>query len=838
MSSPVLIAGQVRDVASGFSSREANGLNSPPSRHPSFTGSITGRDTGLNQRTATFQSGAGQHGKIVRKKLPWLEVNRPAETKVELPPAETEAKPAFLSERPSRRPVPKNAIQTPQWATTLSPNKVIEPAKPFFDALTNDPALRATGSTPSLRNGMNNIGRPRTHSLSSEPRPGVTPAISKEHIRKALGVSTDKQAGTDDYTPSEYSTTISSDAEHMPPTPLPDLSRRRGHLPKSKSASYERLVKNDVRKKPTLVHGEPHHAKDGRICATATLCSTGQTTHDRASPDKPDAPAEECLRAEKRRCRWDNQGGRYDSTRRPRRWSRGSGEPNAGMLLQARIARSPLRRSSSVPSLQDPREPSPVARVFPLNSGTTIPKPHPGLTSAGARKQTLHELPLHLMAKSSSSSSSIPPHLQVTSTESSSSSQCPLSGSMADITSGNPDVSIVGNEISSKGGQRVSLAKPTLPLASASGDTHGLKRETRSINRAISGFEHLMEDAVAVANESSQHNVPDEVQRILDEVSTALKTSKTAFKPHRVRTGKMDSPLKLSPLDSEESGASESNSSSPSPGQSSVGHTRRGSWETAPTLMTRSAQSSMQPLVQGQGKVQDGGKGQDEGKVQDEGGLILENSVLKGAESSSDQSMSRTPPQLYQPPSADSIIRDFAYAKIRKSRRVSKPASQSAEAEYGLASDYYHDHGESVISQPGVRLSISPLTSRAARLDGKQSVLSLPEMPPKLKNPSKESFGSVTRSGKEVSFGLQFDAQRTLIKVQYPGSSALSYTNKLTKGRLRELEKVENMVGPDPVQNQQMREDNDPNITPQRRKRDHYHPHVSDFFENAWVSVA
>jgi len=739
MSSPVLIAGQVRDVASGLSSRKVNVLDSPPSRHPSLAGSITGRDTGLNQRTATFQAGAGQPGKIVRKKLPWLEVNRPTETKVELPPAGPEAKPKSISGRPARRPIPKIAVKASHPATTTSPNKAIEPAKPFVDALTHDPALRATGSTPSLRNGMNNIGRPRTHSLSSEPRPGVTPAISKEHIRKALGVSTDKQVGTDDYTPSEYSTTISSDAEHMPPTPLPDLSRRRGYLAKSKPASYERLVRNDVRQRAALVHGESHHAKNEGLCATVTLCSTERTVDDEALSHKLDAPNVEYSRAEKRRCKRDRQGERYDSARRAGRLNRDSGVLERRMWLQGRTARSPLRRSLSVPSQQDPREPLPISPVLPLRSGTTIPKPQPGLTSAGAKKETLRELPLHLMAKSSSNSSSIPPHLQVTTTESSTSSQSPLSGSMENIASFNQQNPGVGNDISPNGTQRLSLSRLTLPSVPASGDTQDLQREIRSINGAISGFEHLMEDAVAMANDSSQHNVPEEVQRILDEVAAALKTSKTAFKPHRICTGRMDSPLRLSPHDSEESVANESDFSSRSLGESSVGHTRRGSWETTPTLLTKSAQSSMQPLVQVRGKDHD------------EHGPVLKNPILKQAESSSDQSMSRTPPQLYQPPSADSIVRDFAYARIRKSRKASKPASQSAEADYGLASDYYHDHGESVTSQPGVRLSISPLNSKAVRLDGKQSILSLPDMPPKLKKPSKEIFGSLTRSGKEVS---------------------------------------------------------------------------------------
>lgn len=73
------------------------------------------------------------------------------------------------------------------------------------------------------------------------------------------------------------------------------------------------------------------------------------------------------------------------------------------------------------------------------------------------------------------------------------------------------------------------------------------------------------------------------------------------------------------------------------------------------------------------------------------------------ASSSGDFSMTRTPPQLYLPRSADSIVKDFAYFDPDGRRRFS--AHIDRRAQYGAAADFYGDHGESVAMQPGVRKS-------------------------------------------------------------------------------------------------------------------------------------
>lgn len=68
----------------------------------------------------------------------------------------------------------------------------------------------------------------------------------------------------------------------------------------------------------------------------------------------------------------------------------------------------------------------------------------------------------------------------------------------------------------------------------------------------------------------------------------------------------------------------------------------------------------------------------------------------------SDDSMSHTPPQLYQPSSVESIVKDFAYTPQSLAREMSLDRKP-----YGAAASFYHDHGQSVAAQPGVRHSIA-----------------------------------------------------------------------------------------------------------------------------------
>ncbi|KXT14902.1 hypothetical protein AC579_3071 [Pseudocercospora musae] len=70
----------------------------------------------------------------------------------------------------------------------------------------------------------------------------------------------------------------------------------------------------------------------------------------------------------------------------------------------------------------------------------------------------------------------------------------------------------------------------------------------------------------------------------------------------------------------------------------------------------------------------------------------------------SDDSMSHTPPQLYQPTSVESIVKDFAYTPPKSKKRSQRSLDREL---YGAAASFYHDHGQSVAAQPGVRHSIA-----------------------------------------------------------------------------------------------------------------------------------
>lgn len=120
--------------------------------------------------------------------------------------------------------------------------------------------------------------------------------------------------------------------------------------------------------------------------------------------------------------------------------------------------------------------------------------------------------------------------------------------------------------------------------------------------------------------------------------------------------------------------------------------------ETAPTLLTKSTQPSQQLILTDQRKPSSHFPGTLEPSVQS-----FED--IRDKKISPDRhSMSRTPPKLYQPPSADSIVRDFAYARGRAGKAQ---AARKFGKTHGSAAEYYDDTGQSVESQPGVRPSVS-----------------------------------------------------------------------------------------------------------------------------------
>lgn len=203
-----------------------------------------------------------------------------------------------------------------------------------------------------------------------------------------------------------------------------------------------------------------------------------------------------------------------------------------------------------------------------------------------------------------------------------------------------------------------------------------------------------MEEALNVARNAAQTGRNDEVAHILDSATLALRKASTVH--GRLNDGRMSQPLVLSPPASERDSDSES-SVGPDSDVSSM-HSRGHSMDTAPTILTKSAQSSQQPILVDQRKS----IGQFPGKLK----ASVESFDDKHEQKVSPDrhSMSRTPPRLYQPPSADSIVRDFAYARAKTAKAE---AARKFSRSYGSAADYYGDTGQSVGAQPGVRPSVS-----------------------------------------------------------------------------------------------------------------------------------
>ncbi|KAK5111962.1 hypothetical protein LTR85_011709 [Meristemomyces frigidus] len=717
----------------------------PFSRQASSVASLLGKETGLNQRVPSMQVGREPTVVVKRKKLPWLG-GKPGKV-----PGAFEPKESIVLETLPAADAPPLAA-TPPEAT--APSK-----RHSATSLSADPSLRAVGSTPSLRRLQKAGQVTRTLSLNSHPRPGVKAAATRQQAKRALGVHKDKQAKVDDYTPSEYSTTISSDADPTPDTPPP----------KKTTAAYQHQVQKAVARKQRDTASHEQLAQNTRAQGQAREGPLNFAQDWLQS--QLDLPLDEIApRSEKRKCK---RADSCDSC------NANEGDEPHGVSPKTSAVR---RRATSVPSLpaqvpSSPPKDSVVSTAQPTKrSGTTVPKPTrnniagplwsqaTASRAAAPRKETLHPMPQHLF-QSSSSSTDIPPHLRMTSTE---------------VSSSSPDLSPRGTL----------KPLPALPPQAAVG-SRGLRRETRDLNQAVTGLEDLMEEALAAAKDAERSGRQDDVAHILESASAALRRASTAMSPKCTVVGRRrtNEPLQLSPHESgASSDSSDSGDSMHRSGFSTPGHSRDSSVETAPTLIT--AQSSQQPLLAteytNRGAAPEAQRG-----------------VIDHAGSSGDESISRTPPRLHQPASADSIVRDFAYAKLRDAKaRAAK--SLSSPAGYGAAADFYNDHGESVAAQPGLRRSIALEMMPGANKP-------LPEPPVEAHKPAKDIFSRMKRH--EVPTGLP-------------------HARRFTQSELRELEHVTTNTVPTSrgVQDDGAAPDN----VPQRRKKGGHRPHISDFFESSY----
>ncbi|PPJ55471.1 hypothetical protein CBER1_08040 [Cercospora berteroae] len=146
-------------------------------------------------------------------------------------------------------------------------------------------------------------------------------------------------------------------------------------------------------------------------------------------------------------------------------------------------------------------------------------------------------------------------------------------------------------------------------------------------------------------------------------------------------------PLRLSQTESMRSSAEEGISPSTSLGRRTRAAADRSPFAQINQAMTKARSPNSQPAPKEPARISRGGDVQQRHRM-----------------ASADDSISRTPPRLYHPPSADSIVRDYAYNDPKIMRRHSTHSLERAKC--GAAASFYGDHGESVATQPGIRHSI------------------------------------------------------------------------------------------------------------------------------------
>jgi len=247
-------------------------------------------------------------------------------------------------------------------------------------------------------------------------------------------------------------------------------------------------------------------------------------------------------------------------------------------------------------------------------------------------------------------------------------------------------------EVSPKSGAPPLLAPPT--------SNPSAYQDSRSLERAVTGLQDLMHEALSVAAEAAHSNQTHEVAEILNEATLALRKANTV-------QGKMTAPLRISDPELGRAGSSDdymsgSDSEAYSDSEtSSIASRHNGSDETVPTNYTKSRSaisvnpamlpfatgSVPMPLVESPNKSLHPGDSVfhpadsrqptvnppyscNGRRPESEHGALDANypSDIQ-ASSSGDKSIGRTPPAMYHAPSADSVVTDWAYVKRVPGRR-------------------------------------------------------------------------------------------------------------------------------------------------------------------------
>lgn len=192
---------------------------------------------------------------------------------------------------------------------------------------------------------------------------------------------------------------------------------------------------------------------------------------------------------------------------------------------------------------------------------------------------------------------------------------------------------------------------PASPLSSIPGrkPSFTVPDPEGGLRRAITGLEDLMQEAISVAKDAAEHKKPEEVSEILEEAAIALRRASTAGLRNRARMEQLE-PL---PVSDSELNSSDESSMYSDDGSSVDGYL---SHESSRTVLTAGTHPS-QVLVSA--PYAKGGRPPRSDRAE-----VIE-------------SVAGTPPRFYNPPSVESITRDFAYPapKSNELRRRSRSSA-------------------------------------------------------------------------------------------------------------------------------------------------------------------
>lgn len=236
---------------------------------------------------------------------------------------------------------------------------------------------------------------------------------------------------------------------------------------------------------------------------------------------------------------------------------------------------------------------------------------------------------------------------------------------------------------------------PSSPLSSVPGKKPSFTAPDPEggLKRAITGLEGLMQEAISVAKDAAEHKKPEEVSEILEEAAIALRQASTAGLQNHARMQQLE-PLSVS---DSELGSSDESSMYSDDGSSVDGYLSHESSRTVLTAGTHPSQIKLSAPYAKDGRAPRSDRAE-----------VIE-------------SVAGTPPRFYNPPSVESITRDFAYPVPRKSELRRRSRSSASLSSVG-ANDSFR-RAKTALGTQHVNFPIEPAASLSPRREQVDHVL-------------------------------------------------------------------------------------------------------------------